>query len=874
MKPLSLTISAFGPYADETKIDFSIFDGNGIFLITGDTGSGKTSIFDAISYALYGTASGGNERRSVRSLRSDYAAPSTETFVSFTFEHRGTIYTVRRSPEYERQKLRGEGTTTKVSEASFTCPATGELLTKQEEVNQRIYALLGLTRTQFAQTVMIAQGDFREILTAKSDDRKKLFQKLFHTGIFADLQAELKEQNFTQKNMLEQLQQSIAMQIDRIRPEPDFPQYAMLLYHCENDIALEYVPKLLQDLLEFETKHIKALTSQIQSTAKAMETLTAQLTEGKQHNQNLKEVTNLLKKQKLHQEALPDIQTMTEKLLPAQRALRILPKESLYQQTQKALHDETKRLESAQKNLQILEEKLPAAQAAFDHAKQDYNQYDSLAQRAAELEACIPLLQSYERCQKELQKKKDVLKQALLASNKQESNYQAIKLAFYRSQYGLIAADLQPNSPCPVCGALEHPSPAALSEHAATQADMEAADAARANAQKHLETTTQAHHAQETQLHQIHAALDTHKVSPDMEPASLQEQISRCKETMQSIQTALEQAERNLTQIQSSMEAARAQMQAAAQRLEPLEKQYTESFAQFQEAWREAGFIDEASYQAAKCSEEQMQKMSDAIQAYQKEAAAIAAQLTSAQERVAGKPSVSLADLEEQYKACSEHYAALQDTEKHSHTKLAIHQTVFHELQRTKKQRDQIMQRYTILNDLYRTIAGQSSQKAKLSFETYVQQYYFKRVIVAANRRLHTLTEGMFTLRCKEEAKNMRAQVGLDLDVLDRSTGQWRDVSTLSGGETFMASLALALGLSDIVQAQNGGIRLDAMFIDEGFGSLDENALRQALKLLSDLSEGKRLIGVISHVTELKERIDRKIIVRKSLHGTKLSYAL
>ena len=151
-----------------------------------------------------------------------------------------------------------------------------------------------------------------------------------------------------------------------------------------------------------------------------------------------------------------------------------------------------------------------------------------------------------------------------------------------------------------------------------------------------------------------------------------------------------------------------------------------------------------------------------------------------------------------------------------------------------------------------------------------MQQHYFRQVVAAANQRLSALTEGMFTLRCKEEAKDLRSQAGLDMDVLDRSTGQWRDVSTLSGGESFMASLALALGLSDVVQARSGGIRLDAMFIDEGFGSLDENALNHAMELLDSLADGKRLIGVISHMPELKERIERRIEVRKTLTGAQI----
>ena len=174
-----------------------------------------------------------------------------------------------------------------------------------------------------------------------------------------------------------------------------------------------------------------------------------------------------------------------------------------------------------------------------------------------------------------------------------------------------------------------------------------------------------------------------------------------------------------------------------------------------------------------------------------------------------------------------------------------------------------------MLDDLYRAMSGQLSQKVKITFETYVQQYYFKQVVAAANKRLTQMTDGMFVLRLKEEAKDRRSQSGLDLDVLDRATGQWR-VSTLSGGESFLASLSLALGLSDVVQSESGGVRLEAMFIDEGFGTLDENALRNAMALLSSLADGDRMIGVISHMPELRERIDKKIVVHKKLTGSEI----
>lgn len=204
--------------------------------------------------------------------------------------------------------------------------------------------------------------------------------------------------------------------------------------------------------------------------------------------------------------------------------------------------------------------------------------------------------------------------------------------------------------------------------------------------------------------------------------------------------------------------------------------------------------------------------------------------------------------------------------------KIVLHEDARKEIGKALKQRERHQDHWAAVHDLYTCCAGQTagSRRAKLTFEAYVQQYYFKQVVTAANLRLKVLTDGMFHLRCKEEAEDRVHQSGLDLDVHDSSTGQWRDVSTLSGGESFLASLALALGLSDVVQGQSGAIRMEAMFIDEGFGTLDDNALRNSLRVLDDLADGKRLVGIISHVHELEEKIDKQIIVSKTPKGSQV----
>ena len=263
-----------------------------------------------------------------------------------------------------------------------------------------------------------------------------------------------------------------------------------------------------------------------------------------------------------------------------------------------------------------------------------------------------------------------------------------------------------------------------------------------------------------------------------------------------------------------------------------------------------------------------MRTMDKAIRDRDTELLSVKERLKEKQSKYAGKEKTDIAAMEEKRGAIRQQHAEADKTLSDTDKRLTIHTKSLEAIRAARNQQKRKADKWAVINDLYRCTAGQLTDRMKITFETYVQQHYFRQVVAAANRRLTVLTDGMFTLRCKEETKNRASQTGLDLEVLDRATGLWRDVSTLSGGESFLASLALALGLSDVVQAQSGGVRIDAMFIDEGFGSLDENALRNAVDMLSRLADGKRLIGVISHMPELGERIDRKIEIRKTPSGS------
>ena len=338
------------------------------------------------------------------------------------------------------------------------------------------------------------------------------------------------------------------------------------------------------------------------------------------------------------------------------------------------------------------------------------------------------------------------------------------------------------------------------------------------------------------------------------------------------------ETEKRHKQAGEALNAARLAAKEAATRaegaekgLEEREKERLAREAAFQAALVDNGFADEAAYRQAKMDEKAMNAQELRIRAYDEQARSLTDRLTELAGKLEGKAPADLRALQAQVQAAEAERSRSAEAESSLGNRLAINRQSNRELLEAKKKKDRLGERWALVHELYCNVSGQTSSRVKLSFEAYVQQFYFRQVIAAANKRLNVLTDGGFTLRCKEEAKNLVSQAGLDLDVLDRSTGVWRDVSTLSGGESFMTSLARALGLSDVAQARSGGVRLDSMFIDEGFGSLDEESLRQAMELLSGLAGGSRMIGIISHVGELKNRIDKKIIISKNLTGSSVT---
>ena len=874
MKPIQLVLSAFGPYVERTVIDFSALGEEGLFLIAGDTGAGKTTIFDAISFALYGEASGGKEKRKSKSFHSDYVSDQTETYVELTFRHRGETWWIRRNLEYQRpakKKKDGMETTTRqAADAQMRNEDTGEEILRMDDVNRRVRELLGLTQDQFTQTVMIAQGDFLKILTASSDDRKKLFRDLFHTNLYVDLQSRLQEKNRACADEQKALEQVILSAEGKIDPEAEFAEREILLSYCGQIQHTDALCALLARLIEQERAAQEQARAQKKEAADQIGALIAAVTEGERVNRDFADWESKRARLAALTAGQGEIDAQRAALAAARRAQQLETDEALMRRTRRDMDAQRAALSEAQAALEQAEKALPEAETRMKEAESRGGEIHALLAQAKQMEDCLPVLGEVERLKAALDTQKRELQRLTEDSSRAQAAYTAAQNSYYLSQAGLLARELKAGQPCPVCGSTAHPCPAQITPETVTRQALE-------QAAKRRETAEKAQSDAATRLAANRAALDERedrlralKIGADETRQRLAARIDAAHQAAADRQRAIDEARSAYQALDKRKTAAQSAVDAAQKQLAALEKDLRAQTEAFEQKRAAHGFEDEASYRLAKRTNAEIERLDREIRNYDEQKRTLAAQTHELEDKLSGRQRTDLAALQNRRAAALDRQAKAENAEKAMVRKLTLHESAEREIRQTNAAIQKKRGKWQIIQELYTCCAGiaAGNPRAKLTFEAYVQQYYFRFVVAAANKRLTRLTDGMFTLRVMREAANRVSQSGLDLEVLDRSTGQARDVSTLSGGESFLASLALALGLSDAVQSQSGQIRMDAMFIDEGFGSLDENALRSSIDVLLELADGKRLIGIISHVQELEERIDKQIVVTKTPNGS------
>lgn len=874
MKPIQLVLSAFGPYVERTVIDFSALGEEGLFLIAGDTGAGKTTIFDAISFALYGEASGGKEKRKSKSFHSDYVSDQTETYVELTFRHRGETWWIRRNLEYQRpakKKKDGMETTTRqAADAQMRNEDTGEEILRMDDVNRRVRELLGLTQDQFTQTVMIAQGDFLKILTASSDDRKKLFRDLFHTNLYVDLQSRLQEKNRACADEQKSLEQVILSAEGKIDPEAEFAEREILLSYCGQIQHTDALCALLARLIEQEKAAQEQARAQKKEAADQIGALIAAVTEGERVNRDFADWESKRARLAALTAGQGEIDAQRAALAAARRAQQLETDEALMRRTRRDMDAQRAALSEAQAALEQAEKALPEAETRMKEAESRGGEIHALLAQAKQMEDCLPVLGEVERLKAALDTQKRELQRLTADSSRAQAAYTAAQNSYYLSQAGLLARELKAGQPCPVCGSTAHPCPAQITPETVTRQALEQAAQRRETAEKAQSDAATRLAANQAALDEREDRLRALKIGVEETRQRLAARIDAAHQAAADRQREIDAARSAYQTLDKRKTAAQSAVDAAQKQLAALEKDLRAQTEAFEQKRAAHGFEDEASYRLAKRTNADIERLDREIRNYDEQKRTLAAQTHELEEKLSGRQRTDLAALQNRRAAALDRQAKAENAEKAMVRKLTLHESAEREIRQANAAIQKKRGKWQIIQELYTCCAGiaAGNPRAKLTFEAYVQQYYFRFVVAAANKRLTRLTDGMFTLRVMREAANRVSQSGLDLEVLDRSTGQARDVSTLSGGESFLASLALALGLSDAVQSQSGQIRMDAMFIDEGFGSLDENALRSSIDVLLELADGKRLIGIISHVQELEERIDKQIVVTKTPNGS------
>ena len=913
MRPITLTMSAFGPYAAKTVIELDKLGTNGLYLITGDTGAGKTTIFDAITYALYGEASGNT--RDVNMFRSKYAEPSTPTEVELTFAYAQKIYTVKRNPEYDRPKARGDGYTTEKANAELHYP-DGRVVTKLKEVNKAIVDIMGIDRSQFTQIAMIAQGDFLKLLLASTEDRKKIFQKIFRTQCYYQLQERLKQQTGELAKEYDQIGGSIRQYINGIDCHPDDVLMLEVDKAKKGELKNTEAVQLVEKLIKQDDAAWKKASGQIDDLDKRNKSIAAQLavaekrktTEEDQEkaNENLAWETQRLKtleteknKAAAHQ---PDVQKAVEAIakLEAQQPeyAEMQKKQTERTGLQKDLKEVAQKIkteaETEKKLAQSITE-LKAEQASLQNAgaaqAEQKAEKDRLAEQQKELNALKKEYATYQKLEDQLKKAKADYAQKSEESGKKRAEYEHKNKLYLDAQAGILAETLTEGVPCPVCGSLEHPHPAQKPENAPTKQELEICKAKAEEAEK---ATQAASSKASTCIGQVDASRETLQAHGQkwLDIDAIEEIERLCCEKQQQTAAALQKAEQQLEEIakqlgrkdeldklipqkegeldqcknrrvgyETQQAGDGAKLQATEKRLKELaEKLSYPSEAEANQALQQLRGQKEAWEKA-------IQETKDAHDECAKNLAALKGTLDGYQKTLQGMEKVDVQAVLAAQTEADQQKAAWEAQKREIGDRLAVNRPILDNLQPQISQMEKTEKRLQCVQALSDTANGRLSGKEKIMLETYIQMTFFDRIIRRANVRLMVMSGGQYELKRRVNAENNRSQAGLELDVIDHYNGSERSVKTLSGGESFKASLALALGLSDEIQSSAGGIRLDTMFVDEGFGSLDEESLEQAVNALVGLTQGNRLVGIISHVSELKNRIDKQIVVTKEKSG-------
>ena len=1090
MKPIQLTMQAFGSYGKKTVIDFTKPDQN-LFLITGDTGAGKSTIFDAIVFALYGEASSVVNKKNGTELQSQFSENSVEPFVELVFSERegseDVHYTVRRVPKHIRPLKRGTGFKEESGSVSLIMPDGMEYPSK--ETDKKLEEIVGLTKGQFMQVAMIAQGEFMALLRAKSDEKKVIFRRLFNTELYQDIVDELAKRRKDKQGKIAQIKTACQTEVSHIIvPETEISEKtetgaaekaddaAETDDSCSRKIHLKDLKDRILKSERLSLADMEALLQELQRTCEQLKEKVKHSEERRnQLNQDYLERRDASAKAEQLQERFKELDLAERELAECEKDKNLVGKWQLltgqieaawdvqavwqrYQDvkqqleaTEKALKSHEQALPEAEENYGQSKKALQQAKAAQEQALTEYSKIlervekdlKSFAKIAASKQAAaeagkmaeaasrqekeaadsLNLLEEQEKqWQQQAEKLSDTDSRAAIllgqqreirdmaenlknwqreeencyrqrqtAENAQTAYIQAQDIyirenevytqassAFFDAQAGILAKKLQPGQPCPVCGSVEHPHPHQMERASLTKEELDVLAQKLQKLQKQrekksnqagaaaaaLEASERSCHQMGEQLYRKAQAYDnggknceTVDANDAFDSQWLAKQLKRWQREWQDRDSQLQNDRKNLLQLKQLMEDAvskkkelsekkekagqqlsqiKVRLAAAEAALENMETStYYESETTAREILAKASEKKSDSDRNYKCCEKAEQEDGNRKERTEERIHQLRQSLPSQQEacserKIAYEQIMENRQLTEtQWQSLTKHYtkedrqrlaeqinrwqekkiaaerlkeaseAAIGDCMKPDMEQLLLQQNeaeaawkkeqevydryteiyktnlkVYEALMPKMNERSRIMEEHRRLDDLYNLLAGKVTG-SRMDIETYVQRYYLERILYAANRRFLEMSVGQFELRmCDITKAGEGRNRGLDLMVYSNVTGKEREVRTLSGGESFMAALSLALGMADQIQQSSSAIHLDMMFIDEGFGSLDSHSRDQAVRVLQQMAGGSKLIGIISHVSELKQEIEDQLIVSKNEDGSSVRWQI
>ena len=913
MRPLKLTISAFGPYANRVTLDLDRLGESGLYLITGDTGAGKTTIFDAITFALFGETSG--EIRNAGMLRSKYADPDTPTEVELVFAYANKTYTVKRNPTYQRPSKRGTGFTTCFADATLIYP-DGHSETQISRVNRAIEEIIGLSRDQFSRIAMIAQGEFQKLLTADTKERQGIFRSIFKTGIFEQFQNSLGVKAKDLARQHELVRHSIGQHLSGIRCDSESPFSPDAELAKLGKLPFEDVFPLIEKLIDADTNLRKNLTEEIGLTDKKIESISVRLSAADEAKKNRNMLLESKKALSVSEEKesylLSSLQHETER----KQELDQFTSECAALENELASYNDLENIEqtvASEKNalqrddenranisrtltgkkaaLSELQEEIRLLSDAGENLIKMEQHRDNLRKRISDLQGLQDSLSQYDLLLQSLTDAQSRFRTSQQKADKMSENARLLRLQFNAEQAGIMAAALTEGQPCPVCGSTHHPHKALASENAPSEAEVNRSE--KEAAQQQNAANRESARASELLGRQKNMARSL------IERASVLISTDNLEDLRSILAGEFSDCRRQLSECEDNIrkETERISRKNELSRLIPDHEKEIQTLTEKRESLLEAisartakldALSDRADsirsglhFPAKRQAVERIGSLRKAISDHEKkikllqeeytgkkaETAEIKGQISQLEAILKDSKEEDTAMLAADRAALTETRSALNKRHESAGIRLEANTTILQSIQKHSEELQELDRRYQWLNALYETASGNIKGKEKISLESYVLSAYFDRILKRATLHMIQMSSGQYDLVRNTSPDSLRSQSGLELNVLDHFNGTERSVKTLSGGESFLASLSLALGLSEEIMETAGGIRLDTMFVDEGFGSLDDDTLRQAMRALQSLTDDHRLVGIISHVSELRSQIDNQIIVKKDRTG-------